>query len=71
MKRRNLDYAIIAIMLASGFYVAITGLVMDLLNLPIIVFHNYAGYACSVLAGVHLGLNWKRIKGFLRRRIGK
>ena len=28
MKRRNLDYAIIAAILVSGFYVAITGLVM-------------------------------------------
>jgi hypothetical protein len=38
-------------------YVAITGLVMDLLNLPMIAFHDYAGYACAALAGVHLGPN--------------
>ena len=71
MKRKSLDYAVIVAMLVIGFYVAITGLVMDLLNLPMIAFHDYAGYACAVLAGVHLSLNWKRIKGFLPHRIGE
>lgn len=71
MKRKSLDYAVIVAMLVSGFYVAITGLVMDLLNLPMIDSHDYAGYACAVVAGIHLSLNGKRIKGFLRYRVGE
>jgi hypothetical protein len=70
MKRRDLDYAVIAAMLVSGSYTALTGLLMDLLDLPLFAFHDCAGYVCAVLAGVHLVLNWKKVKGFLRYRVG-
>lgn len=70
MKRKDLDYVIIATMFASGLYTALTGLLMDLLDLPLLAGHDGAGYTCAVLAGLHLILNWKKVKGFLRRRVG-
>jgi hypothetical protein len=70
MKRKDLDYAVIAAMLVSGFYTALTGLLMDLLDLPLFALHDHAGYACAVLAGAHLVLNWKKVKGFLRHKVG-
>jgi hypothetical protein len=70
MKRKDLDYAVIAAMLASGSYTALTGLLMDLLALPLLAGHDGAGYTCAVLAGLHLVLNRKKVRGFLRRRVG-
>ena len=71
MKRRNLDYVIIAAMFLSGLYTLLTGLVADLLGIRLLAFrrHYYAGYACAILAGVHLILNWKKFKAFLRHRV--
>ncbi len=71
MKRKNLDYIIIAIMFLTGLYTAITGVVMDLLDLRLFAFHHHhhAGYVCTALAGVHLILNWKKVRAFLRRRV--
>jgi hypothetical protein len=70
MKHKDLDYVVIAATLFCGGYTALTGLVMDLLNMPLPVFHDYAGYACTVLAGVHIVLNWKKMAGYLKHRAG-
>jgi hypothetical protein len=64
MKRKDLDLAVIVVMFLSGFYTAFTGLVMDLLNVPLFAGHDYAGYAFTALAGIHLALNWKRFKAY-------
>lgn len=70
MKRRNLDYIIIVAMFLSGLYTLLTGLVADLLDIRLLAFHRhyYAGYACAILAGIHLIFHWKKFKAFLRRR---
>jgi hypothetical protein len=68
MKRKDLDYLIIIVMTLCGLYVTLTGLVMDVLNLPMLIFHNYAGYASAILAGVHLIRNWRRVKSFLWKK---
>ncbi|MBN1993572.1 MAG: hypothetical protein JW953_12805 [Anaerolineae bacterium] len=67
MQSKNLDYLIIIIMVLCGLYAALTGLVMDVLNLPMLIFHNYAGYISTILAGIHLARNWERVKIVLRR----
>jgi hypothetical protein len=69
MRRRNLDYIIIAIMFLSGLYTTLTGLAMHVLDLHVLAFHHYAGYACAILAGIHLLLNWKKVKAFFRRQV--
>lgn len=70
MKRKDWDTVVIAATLLSGGYTAITGLLIDLLNMPPPVLHDYAGYACTALAAVHAILNWKTMVGHTRRRIG-
>lgn len=67
MKRRDLDYAVIAAMLASGVYVTITGLVAGLFGLHQFAFHRYAGYVCAAFGVLHVVLNWRRVTGYLRR----
>ncbi len=68
MKRIDVDYLVIAVLLLSGLYVAITGLVMDLFGAPQFFWHRYAGYASAALAGLHLALHWNRVMAYLRRR---
>jgi SagB-type dehydrogenase family enzyme len=67
MKRKNLDYAIIAAMLVSGLYVTISGLVTDIFGLHQFVLHRYAGYVCVGLILLHLTLNWKRVTAYVQR----
>jgi SagB-type dehydrogenase family enzyme len=69
MRRKDLDYAVIAGMLASGLYSAVSGLLADLFGFPQFVLHRYTGYACAVLVAVHLILNWARVTAYLRRRL--
>jgi len=71
MSRKDLGYVVIAAMLLSGLYVAITGLVTDLFGLHQFFFHRYAGYVCAALAVLHLALNWGRVVAYLRRRFGR
>ncbi len=68
MKSKDLDYAIIIVMVLSGLYVILTGLLMDLLALPMLVFHNHAGYISAILAGIHLLRNWRKVKIVLQKR---
>jgi SagB-type dehydrogenase family enzyme len=65
------DYLVVAAMLVSGLYVAISGLVADLFGFPQFFLLRYAGYACVGLIALHLTLNWGRIAAYLRWRIGR
>lgn len=67
MRRRNLDYLVIAGMLTSGAYTAVSGLVADLFGFPQFFLHPLAGYTCSALVLVHVALNWRRIRAYLKR----
>jgi len=71
MRRRDLDYVIIAAMLLSGLYVTTSGLVTDLFGLHQFALHRYAGYVCAVLVVLHLTLNWGRVVAYLRNRLGQ
>jgi SagB-type dehydrogenase family enzyme len=68
MRSRELDYIVIAPLLVSSLYVALTGLVMDLFGFHQFFYHNFAGYITIALVGLHLTLNWGRITTFLRWR---
>ena len=71
MRRRDLDYVVIAAMLLSGLYVTLSGVVTDLFGLHQFALHRYAGYACAGLIALHLALNWGRVVAYLRRRLGR
>lgn len=71
MKRRHLEYAVIAGMLLTGAYVLVSGLLAHLFGFPQFLLHRWAGYACAALVVLHLFLNGKRIRSYLlslRRR---
>ena len=67
MRRKDLDYVVIAAMFLCGFYVTLSGLVTDLFGLHQFVLHRYAGYACAGLIALHLVFNWGRVVAYLRR----
>jgi len=71
MRRKALDYAIIAAMFLSGLYVTISGLVMDVLGLHQFVLHVQAGYVCAALVVVHLAFNRGRVMAYLSRWLGR
>ena len=68
MRQMDLDYLVILALLATGLYVASTGLIMDLFGFPQFFWHNYVGYAMAILVGIHLTLNWGRVMAYLKRR---
>lgn len=68
MRRRDLDYLVIAAMFISGLYVTASGLLADIFGFPQFFLHRYAGYTCAGLVAVHLALNWNRVTAYLRQR---
>jgi hypothetical protein len=66
MKRRHLEYAVIAGMLLTGTYVLVSGLLAHLLGFHQFLLHRWAGYTCAALALVHLALNRQRVLNYLR-----
>jgi len=67
MRRKDLDYLVIAAMFVSGLYVTLSGLVAGLFGFPQFFLHRYAGYVCAESVVLHLALNWGRIAVYLRR----
>lgn len=47
MRRKDLDYAVIAAMLLSGLYVMLSGLVTDLFGLHQFILYCYTAYVCA------------------------
>lgn len=71
MRRKDVDYLVIAATLLSGLYMTASGLVMDLFGLHQFALHASAGYLCAALGVVHLALNWGRMTAYLRWRLGR
>jgi len=71
VRRKDLDYLVIAAMFVTGLYVTLSGLVMDLFGLHRFALHAAAGYVCAGLGAVHLTLNWGRVTAYLRGRLGR
>ncbi len=65
MRRRHLEYAVIAGMLLTGGYGLASGLLAHLFGFPQFFLHPWAGYAFVALAVIHLALNGKRIRNYL------
>jgi len=71
MRRKDVDYLVIAAMLLSGLYATLTGLLADLFGLHRFALHARAGYVCAALATLHLILNWRQVTAYLRRRFAR
>ncbi|MDA0673886.1 MAG: SagB/ThcOx family dehydrogenase [Cyanobacteria bacterium] len=68
MKRRDLDYVVITLLVGSSIYVFLTGLVADTMGLHHFGFHSQVGYLWMALAVMHLIQTWVRVKAFVRHR---
>jgi SagB-type dehydrogenase family enzyme len=71
MRRRDLDYVVIAGMTLVAVYATVSGFVADLFGFPQFLLHAYAGYAWAILGIVHIALNWRRITAYVRSRLGQ
>lgn len=65
MRRRHLEYAVVAGMLLSGSYVLVSGLLAHFFGFPQFLLHRWAGYGCATLGVLHLFLNGHRIRSYL------
>ena len=68
VKRRDLDYVVITLLVGSSLYVFITGLIADAMGLHHFGFHSQVGYLWITLATTHLIQTWVRVKAFVRNR---
>lgn len=69
MKKIDLDYLVIGLLLLSGLYVFTTGLVADLMGLNQFAYHPLAGYVFMATAVIHVILHWAQILAYLRNRL--
>ena len=68
MKRRDLDYVVITLLVGSSIYVFLTGLIADTMGLHHFGFHSQVGYLWISLAVLHLIQTWVRVQAFVRHR---
>lgn len=68
MKRRDLDYVVITLLVGSSLYVFFTGLIADSMGLHHFGWHSQVGYFWMALAVTHLIQTWVRVKAFVRNR---
>ena len=68
MKRRDLDYVVITLLVGSSIYVFLTGVIADAMGLHHFGFHSQVGYLWISLAVLHLIQTWVRVKAFVRHR---
>ncbi|MBE7384084.1 MAG: SagB/ThcOx family dehydrogenase [Leptolyngbya sp. SIO1E4] len=68
VKRRDLDYVVISLLVSSSLYVFITGLIADTMGLHHFGFHSQVGYFWMFLIVLHLIQTWVRVKAFVRNR---
>ena len=68
VKRRDLDYVVITLLVGSSIYVFLTGLIADTMGLHHFGWHSQAGYLWVALAVAHLLQTWSRVKAFVAQR---
>ncbi|MDJ0706263.1 MAG: SagB/ThcOx family dehydrogenase [Leptolyngbyaceae cyanobacterium MO_188.B28] len=68
MKRRDLDYVVIVLLVGSSLYVFVTGLIADTMGLHHFGLHSQVGYLWMFLAVAHLIQTWVRVRAFVRNR---
>lgn len=67
MTRRDLSYLVILLFTLCALYTAVSGVIMDVRDVPSFVLHTEAGYACIVLGVAHLALNGPLLRSYWRR----
>ena len=68
MRRTDLNYIVIALLVGGSLYLLFSGLMMDAMGLHRFAFHAQVGYAWVALAVVHLLLSWGRLLAYWGHR---
>lgn len=68
IKRRDLDYVVIVLLVSSSLHVFFTGLIADTMGLHHFGFHSQVGYFWMSLVAMHLIQTWVRVKAYARNR---
>lgn len=66
MKRKAIDLIIMSVLFFCLLYTALTGLFMHSLHVPMIIFHDQAGYIATLLSIVHLVQKRDRLKSYFQ-----
>jgi hypothetical protein len=54
VKRKNIDLILMIVLFCCLLYSALTGLIMEILQVPMIIFHDQAGFIATILSIFHL-----------------
>ena len=68
MRRIDLNYIVIALLMGGSLYLFISGLIMDAMGLHRFAFHPQVGYAWVALAVLHLLFSWGRVLAYWKYR---
>jgi SagB-type dehydrogenase family enzyme len=69
MKRKDLDYLVIALLILGSLYLLISGIIMDLSGIHRFVGHAAVGYSWVGLAVIHLSFSAKRVVVYWKNRL--
>ncbi len=61
-----MDLWIMVVMFFCLAYTALTGMLMHALHVPLIIFHDLAGYGATIMCIVHLVRKRDRLKSYLQ-----
>jgi SagB-type dehydrogenase family enzyme len=64
MRRIDLSYWVIALLMMGSLYLLVSGLIMDITGLHRFTWHAPVGYAWMALAFLHLMLSWRHVKAY-------
>ncbi len=69
MRRTDLNYVVILLLIGGSIYLLISGLIMDVMGLHSFAFHATVGYAWVALAVMHLVFSWKQLLAYWGHRL--
>jgi hypothetical protein len=64
MKRKTIDLITMIAMFCCLLYTALTGLIMEVLQVPMIIFHGQAGFIATILSIFHLVRKRDRLRTY-------
>lgn len=66
MKRKKMDLWIMIVLIFCLAYAALTGILMHTLHVPLIIFHDQAGYGALMMAFVHIVRKRDQLKTYFQ-----
>ena len=66
MKRNKMDLWIMMVLFFCLAYAALTGILMHAMHVPLIIFHDQAGYGALIMSIVHIVRRRDQLKAYFR-----